>query len=408
MILSPRAEVAGSSPLTRGKRCVGRGRTRRCRLIPAHAGKTSAISRVACADRAHPRSRGENTWLLPRGQRARGSSPLTRGKLRVQQGVDAAVRLIPAHAGKTRQGRESVGNPKAHPRSRGENTVSARSPALATGSSPLTRGKPPWCRPGPRGRGLIPAHAGKTSAGRSRPGPPWAHPRSRGENRGPADPRRPGGGSSPLTRGKQQRRYVFKRLERLIPAHAGKTQCPWLRQSRVGAHPRSRGENAPGETYEGAVTGSSPLTRGKQGTRCARHVSPGLIPAHAGKTLATPRNAQRQPAHPRSRGENRNVVGAVFARLGSSPLTRGKLEIPVQLVVGCGLIPAHAGKTSDRRLRIPMRRAHPRSRGENSLVRLTTLRAAGSSPLTRGKRHVRQVARGLGGLIPAHAGKTDR
>ena len=50
----------GSSPLTRGKRSVQFTEGSATGLIPAHAGKTSAISRVACADRAHPRSRGEN------------------------------------------------------------------------------------------------------------------------------------------------------------------------------------------------------------------------------------------------------------------------------------------------------------------------------------------------------------
>ena len=50
--------------------------------------------------------------------------------------------------------------------------------------------------------------------------------------------------------------------------------------------------------------GSSPLTRGKLAQQPRRHVNQGLIPAHAGKT---PRPAPRGVwawAHPRSRGEN--------------------------------------------------------------------------------------------------------
>ena len=59
-------------------------------------------------------------------------------------------------------------------------------------------------------------------------------------------------------------------------------------------------------------TGSSPLTRGKPGdkrdfTECER-----LIPAHAGKTRFHPVDAHGLP--------------------GSSPLTRGKLPLPVVLV----------------------------------------------------------------------------
>ena len=74
------ASLMGSSPLTRGKLRRCRGRARRLRLIPAHAGKTVADLIDSKKTGAHPRSRGENfsrpkvTPLLP------GSSPLTRGK----------------------------------------------------------------------------------------------------------------------------------------------------------------------------------------------------------------------------------------------------------------------------------------------------------------------------------------
>ena len=70
-------------------------------------------------------------------------------------------------------------------------------------------------------------------------------------------------------------------------------------------------------------------------------------------------------AHPRSRGEN--VVLAVCGTRwpGSSPLTRGKRQ-PARLhdQLG-GLIPAHAGKTMEARAASVKQRAHPRSRGEN-------------------------------------------
>ena len=53
--------------------------------------------------------------------------------------------------------------------------------------------------------------------------------------------------------------------------------------------------------------------------------------------------------------------------MGSSPLTRGKLEVLVQLVSQCGLIPAHAGKTTVHFDGAALARAHPRSRGENDV-----------------------------------------
>ena len=50
-------------------------------------------------------------------------------------------------------------------------------------------------------------------------------------------------------------------------------------------------------------------------------------------------------AHPRSRGENRTGGAGVFVAAGSSPLTRGKRDRAVRAEALAGLIPAHAGKT---------------------------------------------------------------
>ena len=93
---------------------------------------------------------------------------------------------------------------------------------------------------------------------------------------------------------------------------------------------------------------------------------------------------------------------------GSSPLTRGKrLLIGVQEQLG-GLIPAHAGKTSSSTSSACPARAHPRSRGENFSRPKVTPLLPGSSPLTRGKRFGVAARDGVQGLIPAHAGKTPR
>ena len=95
------AQGWGSSPLTRGKHAVTLDRVTLTRLIPAHAGKTSAATTPTPAHPAHPRSRGENLQVRDRACKQHGSSPLTRGKRdrigssRYEEG------LIPAHAGKT-------------------------------------------------------------------------------------------------------------------------------------------------------------------------------------------------------------------------------------------------------------------------------------------------------------------
>ena len=213
-----------------------------------------------------------------------------------------------------------------------------------------------------------------------------AHPRSRGENGGPAQASARVEGSSPLTRGKRGDRRANTRRQGLIPAHAGKTTKTSSNYGDNQAHPRSRGENM-GEPLVSFVTaGSSPLTRGKpvHATPPCRDLR--LIPAHAGKTPI--------------------LVFYRFQAEGSSPLTRGKPSETVRQGIRRRLIPAHAGKTASRAQSAASRRAHPRSRGENELVRRGGGRGHGSSPLTRGKLGVGVGVDHVGGLIPAHAGKT--
>ena len=213
----------GSSPLTRGKRAGWSATTKRWGLIPAHAGKTHAVH-VTCWDaEAHPRSRGENVvYCLPASAVA-GSSPLTRGK---RDGVllgKPEGRLIPAHAGKTATSCGRCPPITAHPRSRGENVMNAFGRESVKGSSPLTRGKQVINKTPHALSRLIPAHAGKTQRRASRAFQVRAHPRSRGENHASSCQIVRSNGSSPLTRGKLVRRRREGRRGRLIPAHAGKT-----------------------------------------------------------------------------------------------------------------------------------------------------------------------------------------
>ena len=193
----------GSSPLTRGKPQIKRSGLSRTRAHPRSRGEnvgdffdltaedgSSPLTRGKPIEfntspgsgGAHPRSRGENSHQARRSLRKCGSSPLTRGKPHVVVEVAGFVGLIPAHAGKTQSRTRPSGGPGAHPRSRGENTDEQSARAGDAGSSPLTRGKHCDCPFRIRMRGLIPAHAGKTTRLRRPLLTGWAHPRSRGEN----------------------------------------------------------------------------------------------------------------------------------------------------------------------------------------------------------------------------------
>ena len=214
---------------------------------------------------------------------------------------------------------------RAHPRSRGENSISGLIVDRATGSSPLTRGKRVLPGRGSGVPGLIPAHAGKTEELTCGCVVAWAHPRSRGENERNRGRKYGGLGSSPLTRGKPHACHAVFVPSGLIPAHAGKTSAGICLWRRAKAHPRSRGENNAGDQDDSGSWGSSPLTRGKRTTLNADRPHVGLIPAHAGKTVECMGGHQVLEAHPRSRGEN---------RLATRPRRRRTR-----------LIPAHAGKT---------------------------------------------------------------
>ena len=297
---------------------------------------------------------------------------------------------------------------EAHPRSRGENLKLKSVRIMLSGSSPLTRGKRvrPWAAC--LTLGLIPAHAGKTRLMPLLCVLPWAHPRSRGENPTLSTALDTLPGSSPLTRGKQKMGRAPLAAWRLIPAHAGKTTGTARSAHFRRAHPRSRGEND-GVVMMWAIRGgSSPLTRGK--LQVVPEIRPvmRLIPAHAGKTCLGGVPGGWGEAHPRSRGENCQPGRAPTRHPGSSPLTRGKQGRVHTRPQACRLIPAHAGKTETCCARLFSISAHPRSRGENAPHDDVCSGTFGSSPLTRGKLHRPEPPTPGPRLIPAHAGKTRR
>ena len=314
-------------------------------IIPAHAGKTFGSNHSEFPNRDHPRSRGENPHAAGGKRTVPGSSPLTRGKPGWSLRVCLFRGIIPAHAGKTTRRQVGCRERRDHPRSRGENEFYAYVKAGEQGSSPLTRGKLHHCPLEQLETGIIPAHAGKTWNSPRALSRPWDHPRSRGENYGPGLGLVDEPGSSPLTRGKLSSFPRPSTPDRIIPAHAGKTIFPSTWTGVLQDHPRSRGENAPMAPRASAPAGSSPLTRGKRvhGTHGRAHAR--IIPAHAGKTLRQSAGRLQSPDHPRSRGENATNQPRFTSVSGSSPLTRGKRQRGRRAARPRRIIPAHAGKT---------------------------------------------------------------
>ena len=193
------------------------------RLIPAHAGKTQSGLAARYVHEAHPRACGENHLSIDLLGARGGSSPRMRGKHAQSTQIKHLRRLIPAHAGKTPDRPSSSLYRGAHPRACGENTGELSGTFYQDGSSPRMRGKHIVVLRLRHRRGLIPAHAGKTRLVSLVSSWARAHPRACGENLISALPQIIQTGSSPRMRGKRTPSQSRALGRGLIPAHAGKT-----------------------------------------------------------------------------------------------------------------------------------------------------------------------------------------
>ena len=153
--------------------------------------------------------------------------------------------------------------------------------------------------------------------------------------------------------------------------------------------------------------GSSPRVRGKHALGRCRDALSRLIPARAGKTCPSTRWCPACTAHPRACGENAANADTMSRAEGSSPRVRGKRRAGRAGAGVGGLIPARAGKTCPRCCGTPRTWAHPRACGENIEPKTMPNPALGSSPRVRGKLPRSTTQAACRGLIPARAGKTS-
>ena len=239
-----------------------------------------------------------------------------------------------------------------------------------------------------------------------RPASARAHPRSRGDHVLTVLPTPPLAGSSPLARGTHWVAAEVAGPAGLIPAREGNTGRLQKAVASRWAHPRSRGEHKVTPYAPCFCSGSSPLARGPRADGLADAALGGLIPARAGNTWFRAGCALIRRAHPRSRGEHRQLKTDDLLALGSSPLARGTRIFGGPHDDYSGLIPARAGNTQVEGLETLEARAHPRSRGEHIVPRQNGKGSVGSSPLARGTQRPLIASPPPHGLIPARAGNT--
>ena len=158
--------------------------------------------------------------------------------------------------------------------------------------------------------------------------------------------------------------------DRIIPAHAGNTDresCAWCPRRD---HPRACGEHMPPSCSILTVLGSSPRMRGTLCPVCLDLRVVGIIPAHAGNTAPFQALNWLMRDHPRACGEHTHANGFYFKFLGSSPRMRGTLFLFGRRRRRGGIIPAHAGNTDRGIARYPYTRDHPRACGEHPISSL--------------------------------------
>ena len=173
---------------------------------------------------------------------------------------------------------------------------------------------------------------------------------------------------------------------RNIPAHAGKTNSSSPPTAAAKEHPRARGENAEGKGPAGLYGGTSPRTRGKRPFEGEQVGFSRNIPAHAGKTRQRRKPGQYRQEHPRARGENHQRVSLGQPTTGTSPRTRGKRRRYALNRAQVAEHPRARGKTRSRQAPPCQSAEHPRARGENPAWWGNPTPKIGTSPRTRGKR----------------------
>ena len=295
----------------------------------------------------HPRVCGENIISCAPRIGSHGSPPRVRGKRDTGEQKACAMRITPAHAGKTKQNEAKASKSSDHPRACGENALCAASSLDSYGSPPRMRGKQGADGSGAGAGRITPAHAGKTGKYLSPVCSRADHPRACGENYFCAFKQSSVDGSPPRMRGKRKHRAIFRDAGRITPAHAGKTDTLLDIAGYAADHPRACGENDTLKDKNGRYRGSPPRVRGKPSVVEWVIHKLRITPACAGKTEYMRTRVRFLKDHPRVCGENFMLSKDSTPGPGSPPRVRGKHIVFNSANHLVGITPACAGKTSD-------------------------------------------------------------
>ena len=312
--------------------------------IPAHAGKPGCNRGLGLGPRVYPRACGETSCECVSASSLRGLSPRMRGNRRGHPVGGDARGSIPAHAGKPKLYDQYVTALGVYPRACGETPGIFSMSVMDRGLSPRMRGNLAGLRRRPPRPGSIPAHAGKPNTGKSKASHTRVYPRACGETAATGASTRRSPGLSPRMRGNRGIPGAAVRGRGSIPAHAGKPGSRRDPRCSPRVYPRACGETFFQPFRKQKSQGLSPRMRGNR-LRLLRPVrGRGSIPAHAGKPRTRSRPGWPPWVYPRACGETYEVMLAGEGQTGLSPRMRGNRGRDRRGGVGLGSIPAHAGK----------------------------------------------------------------
>ena len=255
-------------------------------------------------------------------------------------------------------------------------------------------------------RRIIPADAGSTIIPTLKNRKSGDHPRGCGEHRHFRWPYYTPKGSSPRMRGALSLELHEFIGDRIIPADAGSTESPPMVPDSLGDHPRGCGEHIFAIRPGLMIEGSSPRMRGAQRLANIDRALDGIIPADAGSTCSCRQTAWSGWDHPRGCGEHCRNKRQSSGYRGSSPRMRGAQAVYTNPNIPEGIIPADAGSTQ-----IPFdwqksHKDHPRGCGEHPMAATAYQTQEGSSPRMRGARCFLKTFTLIFRIIPADAGST--
>ena len=213
-------------------------------------------------------------------------------------------------------------------------------------------------------------------------------------------------GLSPRMRGTHLAERQNLHAVRFIPAHAGNTPCRLHGVFTEAVYPRACGEHIAKPLIRKTECGLSPRMRGTLADNLSGDLKTRFIPAHAGNTRVLKSRCASAPVYPRACGEHLNRFPLAFVLIGLSPRMRGTRKDFMRVLAIVRFIPAHAGNTRPSRRQATQPTVYPRACGEHRAKRQTEPVRRGLSPRMRGTPFVVVQFRDFQRFIPAHAGNT--